>query len=34
MVWRHQRAVWQYATAAALMGFWPWRFIFRYQLCP
>ncbi|EIS7446149.1 TPA: YjeO family protein [Citrobacter youngae] len=32
-VWRRQRSIWQYSVIAALLFFWLWRFVIRYQLC-
>ncbi|KFC07277.1 putative inner membrane protein [Trabulsiella guamensis ATCC 49490] len=33
IVRRKQRNLWQYFIVAALLSYWLWRFIFRYQLC-
>lgn len=32
-VWRRQRSIWQYSVIGALLLFWLWRFVIRYQLC-
>lgn len=32
-VWRRQRSIWQYSVIVALLLFWLWRFVIRYQLC-